>query len=153
MYITYDEVVLRYPMLTTWSDSCNILTNDTIVYAEHELNSLMSTHFSVPFSGSHPTIKDLAIDLAYYRTMVAKDPDNAEKIKDAVLGRIDRIKEGKEYIITDSYTTITPDSTIAGGEVWSTTMGYHPTFSMLDTENKYSCVDSDRLNAEEDARD
>jgi len=152
MYITYDEVVLRYPMLTTWSDSCNMVSNDTIVYAEHELNSLLSTHFSVPFSGSHPTIKDLAIDLTYYRTMIIKDPEKAEKIRDAVLGRIDRIKAGKEYIMTESYTVIKPDATIAGGEVWSTTMDFHPTFSMLDAESAYSGVDSSRIEAEEDAR-
>lgn len=153
MYITYDEVVLRYSMLKTWAGNSPILQNDIITYAEHQINGLFATHFSTPFSGSHPTIKDIAIDLAYYRTLYIKDPEKAGKVQDAILGRIDRIKAGKEYIITDSYTTITPDATIAGGEVWSTTIDYHPTFSMLDAENAYSTVDSDRLNNEEDARD
>ena len=153
MYITYDEVVLRYPLLKTWASGSSILNDDIIAYAEHELNSMFATHFSVPFSGSHPTIKDIAIDLAYYRTMVIKDPDKADKVKDAILGRIDRIKEGKEYIITGSYTVITPDSTIAGGEVWSTNMDYHPVFSMLDADNALSEIDSDRLSAEESERE
>lgn len=139
-------------MLTTWADSCNMISTDTIVYAEHMLNGLLSTHFSVPFSGSHPTIKDLAIDLTYYKTMIVKDPEKAEKIKDAIIGRIERIKAGKEYIMTDSYTTITPDSTIAGGEVWSNNIDYHPVFSMLDAESEYSIIDSNRLSAEEDVR-
>jgi len=123
-----------------------------MIYAEHELNSLMATHFSVPFSGSHPTVKDLAIDLVYYKTMIVKDPEKAEKIKDAVLGRIDRIKAGEEYIITDSYTTIVPDA-IAGGEVWSTNIDYHPVFSMLDADNEFSVIDEDRIDDEEGERD
>jgi len=140
-------------MLATWSDSCDTVTNDTMVYAEHELNSLMATHFSVPFGGSHPTIKDLTMDLVYYKTMVVKDPEKAEQIKDAVLGRIDRIKAGEEYIITDSYTTITPDASIAGGEVWSTNQEFHPVFSMLDAESEFSIIDEDRIDEEENERD
>ena len=153
MYITYNEIILRYPMLATWSDSCDTVTNDTMVYAEHELNSLMATHFSVPFSGSHPTVKDLAMDLVYYKTMIVKDPEKAEQIKDAVLGRIDRIKAGEEYIITDSHTTIVPDASIAGGEVWATNINHHPVFSMLDPENELSIIDEDRIDEEEAERD
>lgn len=153
MYITYDEVILRYPMLTTWADSCDTVANDTLVYAEHELNSLMATHFSVPFSGAHPTIKDLAMDLVYYKTMIVKDPEKAERIKDAVLGRIDRIKAGEEYIMTDSHTTIISDASIAGGEVWSTNKEYHPVFSMLDAESEFSIIDEDRLEEEETERE
>jgi hypothetical protein len=116
------------------------------------LNSKFATHFTVPFSGAHPTIKDIAIDLVYYRSIRFKDPDQAEKVQKYVTGRIDEIKNGNEYIYTDSYTTIEPDSN-KGREIWSNLEDYHTTFSMLDPEHPYSQVDSARLEAEETERE
>jgi hypothetical protein len=150
MYITYANVLERYPMLKTWSANSPYLNND-ITYAEQELNGRLATHFSVPFSGAHPTIKDLAIDLVYYRSLRLKDPDHAEKFKESIIGRIEGLKKGDEYIYTDSNTTIEADATKAG-EVWSNLEDYHPTFSMLDAENAKSVIDPDRIEAEEDER-
>jgi hypothetical protein len=137
-------------MIKSWAGNSPML-NDEIGYAEKELNGRMATHFSVPFSGAHPTIKDLAIDLTYYRTVRLKDPEKAEKFKGAILGRIDDIKSGNEYIYTDSNTTIAPDST-KGNEIWSNMEDYEPTFSMLDVDNPYSQVSSQRQYDEEQAR-
>ena len=150
MYIDYDDVVERYPMLKTTIGNAPALDND-ITYAEHELNSRLATHFSVPFSGPHPTIMDICIDLTYYRQIRIKDPDLAEKFKEGILGRIQGLKDSKEYIITDSNTTITVNAT-GGNEIWSTVQDYEPTFSMLDADNTYSRVDSSRLYDEEQAR-
>jgi hypothetical protein len=137
-------------MLKSWSGNSPML-NDEIGYAEKELNGRLATHFSTPFSGAHPTVKDLSIDLTYYRTLRLKDPDMAKKFKDDIIGRIEGLKKGDEYIYTDSNTTITADANLAG-EIWSNVKDYHPTFSMLDPENSYSRVDSARLIAEEDER-
>lgn len=150
MYINYSDVIQRYPLLKTWSGNSPML-NDEIGYAEKELNGRLATHFSVPFSGAHPTIKDLSIDLTYYRTLRLRDPDKAAKFKDDIIGRINDIKNGDEYIYTDSNTTITANATGAS-EIWSNLEDYHPTFSMLDADNAYSMVDSARLEAEEDER-
>jgi len=150
MYITYAEVLERYPMLKTWATNSPQLNND-IAYAEHELNGRMSTHFSTPFSGSHPTIKDLAIDLTYYRQFRFQDPDRAEKLKESIIGRIDSIKNGEEYIWTDSNTAIEPSASKAS-EIWSNLENYEPTFSMLDADDPASGIDQDRLDDEEDAR-
>ena len=151
MYITYDELIIRYPIIKTWNGSQSNVENDIIHYAERELNGLFASHFSVPFSGSHPTIKDIAMDLSYYKCLYTKDPEKANQIKDAVIGRIDRIKEGKEYIFTDSYTTIAPnkDTTMP---IWSNQMDYHPVHGMLGAENFLTTVDSDYINALEDER-
>lgn len=140
MYINYSEVTLRYPMLNTWANSCFMIVSDTIIYAEQCVNSLLAPCFSVPFDGAHPTVKDLSIDLTYYALLNIKSPDKAVKLKDNIIGRINRIKSGKEYIITDSYTIIKPSIT-AGA--WSSIMDYHPVFCMLDAVD--SIIDSDRL--------
>jgi len=144
MYITYDELILRYPIIETWNNSQTNVENDLIYYAERELNSRLASHFSVPFSGSHPTVKDLSLDLAYYKALYTKDPGKAKDIKDAVIGRIEDIKEGKEYIVTDSYTTIPPNANTTM-PIWSTTMDYHPVHSMLGAEDALTGIDSDYI--------
>lgn len=151
MYASYDELTVRYPLLKTWGDaSAAQISSHLIYYAGIELNGLMASHFSVPFSGNHPTIVDLNIELAYYRAIAQANPDEAEDVKERVLGRIKDMKEGKEYIYTGSGTMIAP----SGGDltVWSSNEDYPPTMSMLDPESVYSGVSSDRLDAEENER-
>lgn len=150
MYITYADVLERYPMLKTWAANSPYLNND-ITYAEQQLNGRLATHFSTPFSGAHPTIKDICIDLVYYRTLVLKDPDQAAKIKPFIDGRFEDLKNGKEYIYTDSNTTIGPSSTL-NDEIWTNLDNYHATFSMLDADDPVSRIDPDRLDDEEDER-
>lgn len=150
MYITYNDVIERYNMLRTWAGNSPML-NDEIGYAEKELNGKLATHFSVPFSGAHPTIKDIAIDLTYYRAIRIKDPERANSFKESIIGRIKELKNGEEYIYTDSDTTIAADNT-KGGEIWSNLEDYEPMFSMLDADNPYSQIDSQRLYDEENAR-
>ena len=150
MYITFNEVIERYPMLKTWVGNSPMLNNE-IAYAEYELNGRLATHFSVPFSGAHYTIKDICIDLVYYRTLMIKDPAKAKEIKDAVIGRIEGLKSGTELIYTGSGTTIERSGAKAG-EIYSTMGTYHPTFSMLDADNACSEIDQDRLDEEENER-
>lgn len=150
MYITYADLVARYPVIETKYAKDSEVNSHLIYWAEHELNSRLSSHFSVPFSAAHPTVKDLAIDLSYYRPLLSIDPDKAEKFKAAIIGRIDDIKAGNEYIYTDSHTVIAAEG--SDDEIWSSTMGYHPTHGMLDTESEYTHVDSNRLYNEESER-
>lgn len=149
MYITYAELIERYDTLASWAGSEAAVNSGLIYYAEIELNSRMASHFSVPFSAAHPTVKDLAMDLAYWKAMRTRDPKKATEIEDAVLGRIQAIKDGKEYIYTGSGTIMLPEG--AGQEVWSTTMDHHPVHSMLEPEEE--TIDPDRLDAEEDERE
>ncbi len=150
MYITYADLVLRYDVLKTWADSDAEVNSGLIFFAEMEFNGLMASHFSVPFSAAHPTVMDICMDLAYYKSLVTKDPKKALEVKEAITGRIDQIKEGKEYIYTGSGTTIVPSG--RGDSVWSPYQDYHPVFSMLDAENVYSEVSSELLEELEDER-
>lgn len=154
-YATYAEVIRRYPLLEKHTAGGSytaetVVNSDLIYFAEIELNSRLGSHFSMPFTAPiPPTITDICIDLAYYRSIRYADPDRAEKLRTAIDGRIEAIKSGKEYIYTGSGTILTPNA--ATDEVWSTNMDYHPTHGMLDAED--SCVDPDRLTDEHDERD
>lgn len=148
-YVDYEDVIARYSVLKTWGKSESEVTSDLIYYAEMELNGRLASHFSVPFSVAHPTVKDLTIDLCYYKALITKDPEKAEKIHDAVIGRIDAIKEGKEYIYTGSGTVI-PSG--AGQEIWSPIMEFHPVHSMLDAESPFTQIDSSLIEDLEDER-
>ena len=150
-YTDYEEITIRYPILKTWGKTAPEVNSDLIYYAEMELNGLMATHFSVPFSESHPTVKDLAMDLAYYKAILTKEPLKAKDIHDAILGRIDRIKEGKEFIFTGSNTTIQPNA--VGVTIWSNVMSYHPVHTLLDADSEYTYVSSARLADLESERD
>ena len=90
MYITYDDVVERYTVLKTQTGNTPQLNND-IAYAEKEFNGRFASHFSIPFSGAHPTVKDICIDLCYYRNIRIKDPELAEKFKESIIGRIEEV--------------------------------------------------------------
>jgi hypothetical protein len=147
MYIVYQDLFFRYPEIEEWSYTETHVNSNLIYYGEMQLNSLLATHFSVPFSAAHPTIKDLAIDLSYLKALRTKDPDKAAKIEKAILGRIENIKAGKEYIFTGS-GTLTPEA--SNMRVWSSTENYTPVHSMLDAD--VSEIDPDLLYDQEQAR-
>lgn len=151
VYATYSETILRYPLLATWNtgvgSATTVVNSDLLYFAAQEIDSRLATHFTTPFSAAHPTVKDLCIDLAYYRALRTKDPDQAAKLRDVIDGRIDAIKAGTEYILTGS-GTLAPSN--PGQTVWSNTEDYHPVHSMLDAED--AMIDPDRLDDEEAER-
>ena len=151
-YVTHDEVVARYPLLSTWGKSETEVNSDLIYYSEIELNSRLGSHFTVPFpiSDTHPTVKDLTIDLCLLRALRSKDPDKAKKLEDFIVGRIDDLKSGKESIFTESGTII--ESSGAEQEVWSNNLDYLPTHTMLDPESAYTEIDPDLIDDLEDER-
>ena len=144
-YCTYNDMILRYPSLSDYGTQASDVTNDLIYYAEMEINSRLGTHFTVPFTTVYPTIKDLTIDLAYYRVYRLKDPDKAEKMKESILGRIEDLKTGKEALYTGS-GVVFPALKDPDPQIWSSTQDYHSAFSMLDAESPFSQVSSQQLN-------
>lgn len=145
--VSYAELTQRHRYFETFSES-NV-NSDLLYYAEIEINARLAKAFTVPFSDGHPTVKDLIIDMAYYRGLRLKDPDKAEKMREDIVGRIDSICKGDEYIYTGSGTTISPHE--SSDTIWSTVKDYHPVHAMLEPE--ISLISSDRLDAEEDERD
>jgi len=149
-YTDYEEVIIRYPMIKTWAKTEVEVNSDLIYYAEMELNGRMASHFSVPFAASHPTVKDLAIDLAYYNALKTRVPKDAKQIHDVVIGRIEAIKEGKEYLFTGSDTIIAPSEQTT--QIWSNLMDYHPIHTVLGADSPYTRISSEQIQDLEDER-
>jgi hypothetical protein len=149
-YATYDDLITRYPIASKWSDTETQITS-FISYAESELNGLLGTAFTVPFTAPIPmAVTDLTLDLAYARkALTMEKPDEAKLIREAVYERIQRIKDGKEVLLTP-LGVITQSTERA--DIWSSTSNYQPVHTMLDAENAHTMVDSSMLQAEEDAR-
>ncbi len=150
MYVNFEECIVRYPILNKYMETEAEVNSDMIYYAGVELNGKLATRFSVPFSDSHPTIKDLTIDFVYLKVLRSKDPDKAEKFNKYLSKRIEKIIEGKEYIFTDSNTVLYPSTGVF--EIWSNTKDYHPIHSILDPESEYTHPDSDMLYEQENVR-
>ena len=149
-YATFAELIVRYPVVAKWATNTVDVSSDLIYNAENELNGRFASHFSVPFSASHPTVKDLTLDLSYYNAIKTRVPKDAQRIHDVIIGRINDIKEGKEYIYTGSGTTIAPNAST--DQVWSNLQDYHPVHSMLGAESPFTHISSERLQDLEDER-
>jgi hypothetical protein len=150
-YATYDELIARYPILASWAATPVLVSSHLIYYSERRLDSMLAVAFSVPFTVTHPTITDITLDLCYFRAMLTKDPEKADPIGKDLFARIKSLIEGKEGIYTSSGTTLMA-SGAAGAVIWSSTMDYHNTFGMLDAEDPFTMVSSEKLYAEESER-
>ena len=148
MYITYDDVVVRYPIVGSWASNKTEVDSGLIPFVEADLNSRLAPAYTVPFSDTPLIIKDLSMELLYIKMLSTRNSGKEQmaafntlnKLFDA---RINRLLEGEDKILTDSGTIIDPSGT--KNEVWSTNEDYHPTHSMLDAEDSATGVSSDRL--------
>jgi hypothetical protein len=144
-YITFDDLIMRYPILTKWGINETDVTNHLIFYSEQEVNSRLASHYPVPFTTAPNIIKDVTMDMAYCKATFWKNPDGFEKAWEACMARIEGLKNGDELIITTSGTILQPDeSSNIGNQIWTTTDNFHPVFSSLDAESPYSIVSSEQ---------
>jgi len=151
-YITYRELLARYPQFRAWHEGNESLVNSfCIAMAEAELNSRLATAYTVPFTTAYPVIKDLTFDLCYAKMMMSQNVEEYQKFYDNVIERINRLVNGDDLIYTDDGSTISPE-TGASSEIWSSTMDFEPTHSMLDAEHPQSAVDQNLVQYEENRR-
>lgn len=141
-YISYEELLVRYPLVDTWSDKASHVDSFIIYYAENEVDAMLSPAYSVPFDAAHPTVKDLSFDVCKYKVLADQDAKKAKEIYDLIQDRVENLLNGKAQIITGS-GTLAPSA--PGEEVWSNTKDYLPTHTMLDEDNAYTQVDSSQL--------
>lgn len=143
-YINWDDIVGRYPGINKVGGATEI-GSAFIGYVENQVEGMLSTKYSVPFSDNNVTVKDLCVDLVYIKAanLAVKQRDQLRK---EFMERISRLIEGSESLITSSGDVIGH----VGGTVWSNTKDYHPTFGMSPEE--YLSVDSNLISDEEDDR-
>lgn len=148
MYITYDDVVIRYPIVSKWASTKTEVDSGLIPFVENELDSRLASAFTVPFSDTPLIIKDLSMDLIYIKMLSTRISGKEqmvayEKLMGAFDKRIERLISGTDNIITDSGTIINPSG--SANEIWSSNEDYPPTHSMLDAEDNVTRVSSERL--------
>jgi hypothetical protein len=147
-YVTYDEMILRYPVVKSNNMGTEAVNSDLIYYGEVEVNGRLGTNYTVPFSPPPPIVKDLAMDVAYHKFLRKKDPEEAAKLWKGILDTFIALNGGNDEVpamalVSGSGTVIQPNN--ADSEFWSDANSYHPTFSDLDAESPYSHVDSARV--------
>jgi hypothetical protein len=141
-YTNYDEVMIRYPLIKTWSDKQSHVESHLVYHAENQIDAMLSPAFSTPFSAAHGTVKELSQDYCKYLVLVDQDQDRAKIIFDLIAARIEKLINGEAQIVTSSGTL---PQTGAGAEIWSNTKDYYPTHSMLDESAPETRVDSSML--------
>ena len=149
-YASYEDVILRYPICSTWAVNPTDIQSGLLNYADIELNSALAPEYSTPFSDTPPIVKDLAIDMAYYKLLVRQDIERALDFKTFLYDRIKQLKKGEIGIVTESGTVIEQTSSKFG--VWSTTQDYHNTESLLDAASPYTGIDSNYIEDLENER-
>ncbi len=123
-YIDWSAIADRYPTVGDLSESD--VTTPYIVPSEFEIDAMLATHFTVPFSSNNYTVHDLAIDWTYARLIKRAHPDLSKMVMDEVKGKIMDLKTGKAVMLTNSF-----DSVGAVGDlIFSTTQDYPPTFGV-----------------------
>lgn len=147
-YCTVDQVVARYRKVADVVSYPNAVDSQYIHFAEAELDRKLGPYFTAPFSSNNITATDLAIDLAYAKTVQYNDPKKYDAIKKHINSQLDDLIVGTDAMVTASGDLLY--STGGGSNAWSNTQDYHSAFGMDD--ELYFKVDSDQLFDEEDAR-
>jgi phage gp36-like protein len=119
-YINWDDVANSYP---DWAKaaSASSVGNLWIPRAEDEVDARLATKYTVPFSPTPGVVRDLCIDLAYYKLVFATE--KGKELKESLKERFQAILEG-EMILTVSGTVLASDT------AWSTHQNYHGTFGV-----------------------
>lgn len=149
-YVLWDDVILRYSHLDQLGGGSEKVKETYITPAEHELHGRLSSRYTVPFSSTNITAKDLVIELVRIRAGLGKER-RMEKVVEAFDLRIARLISGAETMMISSsngnIASITPD---AGNAVWASNADYHPTFGHGDERD--FVVSSQMLQDEQDER-
>jgi phage gp36-like protein len=96
-YIQWSEVVARYRKVAEDYDNPEA-QNGFIGGAESEIDARLAHRYTVPFTPVPAAIKDLAIDMAYYR-MIWRD-DDSKKLKDFIDSRLNAYASGSATLVT-----------------------------------------------------
>lgn len=133
-YIEWDDVTARYRNVAKEFDSPSAFAG-FIDGAEAEVDARLADKYAVPFSASSlgvpALVRDLAVDLTYYR--MAWRSDEAEKILSRLQSIFDAVNNGSMKLVTSSGVYPTTDDSDA--VAWASSQGYHSSFGPDDPVN------------------
>jgi phage gp36-like protein len=140
-YINWADVTGRYVDFATGPDA-SIAEAAFVPHAEAEVDARLAPKYSVPFTPAPYLVKDLSIDLAYYKATIKQK--GSEALKVYIDARFKAIIDGT-LILT---TSAGPVASLSGGG-WASN-SYHSSFG-LDNEINWR-VDSNAVYDQQSAR-
>lgn len=143
--VKYADLAAQYPAVR----ESGIAAGDAeqhIQFAQAEIEGILSPYYTVPFSDDNLTAKDLVLRLSYSR-IAPLSLEERGKVREEVIGRLERLTSGKEQMLTTSGTL----SQDAASAAWSSTEDYHPIFTIDNPINWV--VDSRQIEDIRDERD
>jgi phage gp36-like protein len=93
MYISWEDIANKYPAsvkITNGSNTSSVF----IAGAEAEVDAALAARYLVPFTPAHPLVRDLCIDLAYYKMSIMQEGSERlgkyieKRLKDLIDGTI-----------------------------------------------------------------
>lgn len=145
-YCDWEDVIGRYPELSTIGDAGKVASS-YIVYAESFVDGILRSHYATPFSESNMIVKDLCVDLVYWRA-AGRKIEGSEAVWSGFYTTITLLKKG-EMAMVDASGNVVP-SLMAQPAAYSTTQSYHSAFGMDDPIDW--SVDDDQIDADRDER-
>lgn len=133
-YINWSDVTDRYPHASRVGSE-GAVGSSTLLAAEYQIDGMLGSKFTVPFSSNNETVKDLCIDNTYARlvsryTLLKKE--DYEKLTKSIDNRV-------KLLVMGDTVMMTTDGDIAavteGQSNYSEDMNYTPVFGMGNVED------------------
>jgi hypothetical protein len=126
-YIDWEEIAGRYPDVARIAGATGT-GSYWLGYAESEVDARLAVRFTTPFSPAPDVVRDLCIDLTYYKMTMRQK--NSEVIREDIEARFEALVNGTMALPT-SYTVV------ADTLMWSeeSQSGYHTAFGPDDPLN------------------
>ncbi len=100
-YITWKDVVDRYADAAKAQGGSEAVKTNYITGAEDEVDGRCAVKYTVPFSPVPGIVRDLCVDLAYYK-MILKNPKAAKELKSYIDDRFKSIIDGTLVLTTSA---------------------------------------------------
>ena len=151
-YTTVPNVLSLYPRVGSLATVNSSSISFYIDQAENEINGYLANNYTLPFSSSPPMITTLSTEYSlvkilerFFTQEVGSTNAWVEERKKYIVDTLNKINDGTLGLVTSSGELIVYNS---GDTIFSNTMNYTPTFTMLDETLQQ--IDSDRLEDEYD---
>ena len=152
-YTTVANVQDLYPRVGSLSSINSASIAFYIDQAENEINAYLANNYTLPFSASPPMITTLSTEYSlvkilerFFTQEVGSQNAWVAERKKYIIDTLNKLNEGTLGLVTSSGELLVYNS---GDTIFSNTMEYDPTFTMLDETLQQ--IDSDRLEDEYDA--
>ena len=152
-YTTVTNVQDLYPRVGSLSSINSASIAFYIDQAENEINGYLANNYTLPFSASPPMITTLSTEYSlvkilerFFTQEVGSQNAWVAERKKYIIDTLNKLNEGTLGLVTSSGELLVYNS---GDTIFSNTMEYDPTFTMLDETLQQ--IDSDRLEDEYDA--